>query len=127
MGRPAARRSRDLAFAAVHSLRSGEPGRSASPQAEGLGARIETITAREYAQACGVIFDAVEQADLRHLGTPEMLAAVKGAARRELGDAWAWSRKSSAVDISPLVACTLALWKLRATAGLDEALFEVVA
>jgi hypothetical protein len=34
-----------------------------------------------------------------------------------LGDAWAWSRKSSAVDISPLVACTLALFGLVAGGG----------
>jgi hypothetical protein len=27
-----------------------------------------------------------------------------------LADAWAWSRKNSATDISPLVASTLALW-----------------
>jgi hypothetical protein len=30
-----------------------------------------------------------------------------------LSDAWAWSRKSSAVDISPLVSATLALWALQ--------------
>jgi hypothetical protein len=39
-------------------------------------------------------------------------AAVAGAMTRPLGDAWAWSRKNSTVDISPLVACTLALWGL---------------
>jgi len=39
-----------------------------------------------------------------------MLAALRGAQQRNLGDAWAWSRKSSAVDICPLVASTLALW-----------------
>jgi hypothetical protein len=52
----------------------------------------------------------VEQERLRHLGTPEMAAAVGGAAKRPLGDAWAWSRKNSTVDITPLVASTLALW-----------------
>lgn len=36
-------------------------------------------------------------------------AAVEGAARRPLGDAWVWARKSAEVDISPLVALTLAL------------------
>jgi hypothetical protein len=43
------------------------------------------------------------------LGTPELKAALKGASKRSLGDSWAWARKSSAVDISPLVAVTLAL------------------
>jgi hypothetical protein len=77
-----------------------------------LGVEVEAVSASEHAQACGAIFDAVDQASFRHLDTPEMKAAVKGAIRRELGDAWAWSRKSSAVDISPLVAGTLALWKV---------------
>lgn len=77
-------------------------------QARGL--IITTVTASEHAQACGRLYDAVEQRTVRHLGTAELTSAVKGAAKRTLGDAWAWSRKSSGVDISPLVAVTLALW-----------------
>jgi hypothetical protein len=38
------------------------------------------------------------------------MLAVRGAAKRPLSDSWAWSRKSSASDIVPLVACTNALW-----------------
>jgi hypothetical protein len=34
--------------------------------------------------------------------------ALAGARRRRLGDAWAWDRRDSTVDISPLVAATLA-------------------
>jgi hypothetical protein len=74
------------------------------------GVTVQTVTAGEHAQGCGMIFDAIEQRGLRHLGTPEMASAVRGVAKRPLGDAWAWSRKTSAADISPLVACTLALW-----------------
>jgi hypothetical protein len=50
---------------------------------------------------------------LRHLGQEELDAAVEGAAKRPMGDAWLWSRKNSTVDISPLVGCTLALWGSR--------------
>jgi hypothetical protein len=57
-----------------------------------------------------MFYDAVDQDALRHLNTAELNAAIHGAATRPLGDAWAWSRKSSGTDISPLVACTLALW-----------------
>jgi phage terminase large subunit-like protein len=78
------------------------------------GVEAETVSSKEMAQACGVFFDAVTQGTLRHLGTPELTAALDGAVKRSLGDAWAWSRKSSSVDISPLVACTLALWGLQA-------------
>jgi hypothetical protein len=71
---------------------------------------VTPVSAKEHAQACGMLFDACEQDTLRHLGTGELTAAIRGAVKRPLGDAWAWSRKNSSVDISPLVACTLALW-----------------
>ncbi|MBA3688484.1 MAG: terminase [Chloroflexi bacterium] len=82
-----------------------------------LGVDVETVGPKEHAQGCGVLFDAVEQRALRHLGTAEIAAAVAGASRRPLGEAWAWSRKSSAVDISPLVAATLALWGAQTDSG----------
>jgi hypothetical protein len=75
-----------------------------------LGIEVRVVNAKEHAHACGTIYDRVEQNTLRHLGTHELRAAVKGATKRTLGDAWAWSRRNSSVDISPLVAATLALW-----------------
>lgn len=72
----------------------------------------ETVTARDHAQACGQLFDAVVTGQVRHLGQPELDAALAGATKRSLGDAWAWARQHSSVDISPLVAVTLARWAL---------------
>lgn len=77
---------------------------------EKLGVAVAAVSAQDHARACGMLFDAVGDAGLRHLGTDELRVAIRGAARRPLGDAWAWSRKNSSIDISPLVACTLALW-----------------
>jgi hypothetical protein len=74
------------------------------------GIEVTLVNAKEQAQACGLLYDAVDQDTLRHLGTRELEQAIAGAVKRPLGDAWAWSRKSSAVDISPLVAVTLAHW-----------------
>jgi len=71
---------------------------------------VTTVSASDHAAACGLLFDAVAARSLRHRGSPEILAALDGARKRPLGDAWAWSRKNSNVDISPLVASTLALW-----------------
>ncbi len=73
------------------------------------GVLVRTINAQEHSQACGVLLDLVEEQEVRHLGSLELLQAVRGARTRPLGDSWAWSRKSSSVDISPLVAATLAL------------------
>jgi hypothetical protein len=67
------------------------------------------VTITEHAQACGQLVDLVTDRELVHLGSNELATAVRGARTRPLGDAWAWSRKNSAVDISPLVAATLAL------------------
>jgi hypothetical protein len=86
------------------------PAASLIAQMEARGIAVRVVSAKEHAQACGVFFDTCDQAAFRHLDTPELNAAVRSAVKRALGDAWAWSRKSSSVDISPLVAVTLALW-----------------
>lgn len=88
------------------------------------GVDVETVTAQEHGRAFGSFVDAVGDGDIRHLGSPEMTAAIRGAAKRPLGDAWAWSRKKSSVDISPLVASTLARWGVENFA-LSGALVEV--
>lgn len=85
-------------------------GESLIPKLEERGVEVEVVSAKENTQACGELFDAFEQTSVRHRGTAELLAAFKGARKRPLGDAWAWSRKNSTVDICPLVACTLAHW-----------------
>jgi hypothetical protein len=71
--------------------------------------KVETVNATEHGQACGRLVDMVADGTLTHLGSAEFRDAVRGAKARPLGDAWAWSRKNSSVDISPLVAATLAL------------------
>lgn len=85
------------------------PAAALTPKLVELGIPFEALGASEYSQGCALFFDAVDQKQVRHLGTSELAAAARGAAKRPLGDAWAWSRKNSAVDISPLVAVTLAL------------------
>jgi phage terminase large subunit-like protein len=86
------------------------PAGSIVPELEAAGIKVVTTSSRDMAQACGRLFDAVLNDKVRHRGQAPLDAAVAGAAKRKLGDAWAWSRTSSAVDISPLVAATLALW-----------------
>lgn len=65
---------------------------------------------REVAQAAGGFFDAVGQQTLAHRDPAPLAAALAGAQKRPLGDAWAWARRGLTVDISPLVAATNALW-----------------
>lgn len=75
---------------------------------ERAGVTVTLVGSRDHASACGAIYDAVTQRTLAHLDDDVLNAAVHGARRRSLGDAWAWDRKRSDVDISPLVAVTLA-------------------
>jgi phage terminase large subunit-like protein len=77
---------------------------------ESAGIRVVTTSAGEYATACGRFYDAIVNHKAHHTGHPDLTTAVAGAATRKLGDRWAWSRSTSSVDISPLVAATLALW-----------------
>jgi hypothetical protein len=94
------------------------PAASLIPALEKADVDVTVASAADQAQGCGLLFDRVEQETLRHLGTPELAAALRGAKKRPIGDAaWAWSRKNSGVDITSLVGCTLALWGLLTEAG----------
>lgn len=69
------------------------------------------VGSADFAQACGMLVDEVDQQAVRHGDQPELASAIKGATARKLGDeAFLWSRKNSGVDISTLVAVTLARW-----------------
>jgi hypothetical protein len=59
----------------------------------------------------------VAAGQVRHLDQVPLSVALDGATRRTVGDAWRWSRRSSAVDIAPLVAVTLAHWGVGAPAA----------
>lgn len=85
------------------------PSASLLAKIEDLDVKVELIDGPQHARACGMFVDAVREDRLRHLGSMDLANAIRGAATRPLGDSWAWSRKASSVDISPLVAVTLAL------------------
>lgn len=70
--------------------------------------RLHLMGAREYAQACGALADDVTNDGFRHLDQVELNDALAGAGTRPLADAWAWSRKDSTSEISPIEAVTLA-------------------
>ena len=73
------------------------------------GLDVRTVPGAEHAGACGKLLDLVAERGFRHLGQLELLAALRGAKSRPLGDAWCWSRKASSGDAALVVAMTLAL------------------
>lgn len=92
------------------AVAANSPAASLVPELEAAGVEVVQVSTAEHAQACGQIYDAVMQRQARHLGQPSLTVAVEGADRKFHGDAWLWSRRHSQVDISPLVAVTLAFW-----------------
>lgn len=72
--------------------------------------RPETVDRQELAQGCARLVDLVEAGELRHLGDPVLLDAIRAAKTSSMGDGgFAFSRRTSHGDLSPLYAVVLAL------------------
>ena len=83
------------------------------------GVRVKLIKFAEYVQACGVVFDWITQGKLRHLDDTVLNAAIDGVRQTFTRDnaSWYWSRKTSSVDITALVALTVAVAGLEKKSG----------
>lgn len=101
------------------ALDAGGPGGSLVADFDDAGIELVLPKYRDAAAACGALYDSVVRppdapeewtSTLRHRPHPALSAALAGAGKRPLGDAWAWDRRGVSIDISPLVAVTLARW-----------------
>lgn len=89
------------------------PARAFVPDLEAAGLEVVKLGDAETAAACLSLQAEISERQFRHLGDPVLTEALAGAARRDVGDGgWTWRRKTSAVDISSLVAMTVARWAL---------------
>ena len=80
-----------------------------------LGKSLHVVGMSDVQDACAGIYKAVRAGEVVHAcdgESDEIDTAVHSAAKRDLGDRWAWGRRKSGKDISPLEAATLALWGL---------------
>lgn len=102
---------------------AGSPAGSLIADLEAAGLEVTKPAARDVAHAWGQLVDGVMpeggEPTVRVMPHPALDVAVAGAVTRRLGQGRAWDALATAVDISPLVAVTLALWGL-ATKGHDE-------
>ena len=103
------------------------PAGSLITEAEAAGLEVMKQSVREVAHGCASLYDATganPKVDLppwlRHLDQPNLNAALAGAQKRDLGDAWLWSLKATVVDPSPLIAVTGALWGHTARAHTND-------
>lgn len=92
-------------------LNPSSPAASLVQDLDDAGVAYRPVTANEMNQACGLLYDEVLEGELRHLDQQVLNIAVAQAVTRPSGDgAWVWSQSKSPVDISPLVAVTIAGW-----------------
>lgn len=93
-------------------------GSSASQQVDWPGVLVSAADTR---RACAGFEAAVREGILGHYGQQELRDAVEGAVKRVGEDGgWTWARRSTHVDISPLVAVTLALFGVHADLGAQK-------
>jgi hypothetical protein len=92
---------------------------SVVPDLEQAGLVLTPVEGKDSVRACGALVRLVNEAAIRHRGEPEFAAAVAGLRLRAVGDGKKFSRRDSTVDISPIVALTVALWVARGAAVYD--------
>jgi hypothetical protein len=95
----------------------GSPAGSIIADAQAVGVEVTTMSARDVAQAFGMIYDAATSENARdrnvaHLGQSELALALRGADKRQVGDGTAWDVRVAGTDITPIDAVTKALWGL---------------
>lgn len=103
----------------------GSPASSLAAEAEEAGIELTPIQTRDVAAAAGAFYDGIagrpakdpetglmgrDPRLIRHRDQAELTAAVAGAVKRPLTSTWAWDQLAAAVDITPLIACSNALW-----------------
>src|SRR5262245_32923511 len=90
------------------------------PELEEAGLLIEKFTAGDMGRASGHLQKLVADKAMTHSDDPLFLTALAGAVKRDVGEGlWAWGRRKSTTDISPLVAVTGALWTLETHGAYD--------
>ena len=80
------------------------------PELERLAVPMLEVSGVRMGQACGAFFTAVNDGVIRVRPSADLSTAVAGARTQPRSDAWVWARKDGSVDVSPLVAVTLAWW-----------------
>lgn len=91
---------------------SRSPAANALPALLAANVPVTELPAGERPKAFSAFCAAVFDGKLRHVGQVQLTEALVGAVKKPNGDAFSWSRRSSTVDISPLVAVTEAVYVL---------------
>jgi hypothetical protein len=101
--------------AAEVAVEAGGPAGSLIRDLEDAGVNVVSMSGRDMTAACGMFHDDIstDGAGLVHRPDEALDLALAGAVKRQDGDAWRLGRRSSSVDICPLVASIGAWWLWR--------------
>lgn len=98
------------------------PGAVLVPELErAVGSWLVVASTENVLDACAGIEQSVTDRTLAHEAFPELDDAVVAAVKRDVRDRWAWGRRKSEGDITPLEALTLALWGMHKRARIRSA------
>lgn len=94
--------------------RRAKPRDGAAVRTEVTRHEVMVNTINGMGQACGCVLDMLTAGTLKHLSDadqPQLATAVANATTRPIGksSAFGWNKTGSDIDISPLIACTMAL------------------
>ena len=113
------------AHTACVSIDAQSPAMVLLPELKARHVPVKVVTAGEMGQACGRVLDLLQAGLLFHLpdrDQPQLARAVAGAVTRPIGrsGAFGWDKTGAEMDISPLVAVTVAMqgaWTTRRKPG----------
>lgn len=83
---------------------------------------LAVLTRGDVGASCAAMQEAIKSGSVVHVGQTELDAAVANARTRYVGEVELWDRRNASVDISPLVACSAALYRW----GLQKANYNVL-
>ena len=94
-----------------------DPASSAAPAlpelqdvADSFGVPLRKFTLRERCTADQWLYEALRDETVTHSSLPALEEAVEGAVTTAVGDLWRFDRKKSLVDVSPLIAASMAVY-----------------
>ena len=91
---------------------AGSPSKVLLDEFAAAGIRVITPKVQDLGAACTALLSGVVTGELKHIDQGQLNTSVSVASKRRLGDTgmWVWSRSTSAADVTPIQAATLALW-----------------
>lgn len=100
---------------AVAIQATGAPASSLLPDLEAAigSAKVMKLTGQDLGKACGLMSDLTRGRLVAHNGEAQLADAAQFATVRGYNDAWIIDRKTSPVDVAPLMAATQAVWACR--------------